>query len=163
MFAQHIVPLPYSFGTVERVLTDPGHAWTAGLDGAGGAELLARVGVKVAGVPVYKHVKLELGQPLLRVSSNRMLIPVSWHTYGGPPLFPVLEGHLEVDGASLEQTTLGLKANYAPPLGGLGRIIDRTLLRGLAQATVKDFVERLAEALEVQIRRSLQPPAHGGQ
>ncbi len=160
MFAQHVVLLPYSFGAVERVLSDTGHPWTARLDGAGGAELLARVGVKVAGVPVYRHVKLELGQPQVRIGVNRMLMPVSWHTSGGPPLFPVLEGHIEVEGASAEQTTISLKANYAPPLGGLGRIVDRTLLRGLAQATVKDFVERLAEALDVQIRRSSQPAAH---
>ncbi len=53
MFAQHDVVLAYSFSTVERVLSDPGHPWAAGLDGTGGAELLARVGVKVAGVPVY--------------------------------------------------------------------------------------------------------------
>lgn len=96
MFTQHVVLLPYRFGTVERVLSDPGHPWTAGLDGAGGAELLARVGMKVAGVPVYKHVELELGQPPVRIGSNRMLMPVSWHTSGGPPLFPVLEGHIEV-------------------------------------------------------------------
>jgi hypothetical protein len=159
MFTQHVVLLPYSFVTVERVLSDPGHSWTAGLDGAGGAELLARVGVKVAGVPVYKHVKLELAQPPLRIGSNRMLMSVSWHTSGGPPLFPVLEGHIEVEGASAEQTTLSLKANYAPPLGRLGRLVDRTLLRGLARATVKDFVERLAQALDVQIRRSSQPAA----
>jgi hypothetical protein len=160
MFAQHVVLLPHSFGTVERVLSDPQHPWTAGLDGAGGAELLARVGVKLAGVPVYKHVKLELGQPLLRIGSSRMLMPVGWRTSGGPPLFPILEGHLEVEGASPQQTTLGLKANYAPPLGGLGRLVDQTLLRGLAQATVKDFVERLAQALDVQIRSSSQPAAH---
>lgn len=160
MFAQHVVLLPYSFGTVERVLSDPRHPWTAGLDGAGGAELLARVGVKVAGVPVYKHVKLELGQPPVRIGSNRMLMSVSWHTWGGPPLFPVLEGHIEVEGASAEQTTLSLKANYAPPLGGLGRLVDRTLLRGLAQATVKDFVERLADGLDVQIQSSFPPEAH---
>jgi hypothetical protein len=52
-----------------------------------------------------------------------------------------------------------LKANYAPPLGRLGRLVDRTLLRGIAQATVKDFVERLAQALDVQIRSSSQPAA----
>ena len=45
MFAQHVVLLKYSFSTIERVLSDPRHPWTAGLDGAGGADLLARVGV----------------------------------------------------------------------------------------------------------------------
>ncbi len=160
MLAEHVVLLPFSFGAIARVLSDPQHPWTAGLDGAGGAELLARVGVKVAGVPVYKNVKLELGQPPVRIGSNRMLMRVSWHTLGGPPLFPSLEGHLELEGASPQQTTLGLKANYAPPLGGLGRLVDRTLLRGLAQATMKDFLERLAQALDVQIRSSSQPAAH---
>jgi hypothetical protein len=37
--------------------------------------------------------------------------------------------------------------------------VERVLLRGLAQATVKDFVERLAQALDVQIRSSSQPAA----
>ncbi len=160
MFAEHLVLLPYGFSTVERALADPRHPWTVGLDGAGGDELLARVGVRVVGVPVYKQVKLELGQPQLRIGANRMLMPVSWRTSGGPPLFPVLEGHLEVEGAGPEQTTLSLKANYQPPLGRLGRIADRTVLRGLAQATVKDFVERLAGELGVQIRKSSSPAAN---
>ena len=39
---------------------------------------------------------------------------------------------------------------YEPPLGPLGRAIDRVALRRVADSTVKDWVDRIALALETE-------------
>jgi hypothetical protein len=46
-----------------------------------------------------------------------------------------------------EQTRLSLEATYQPPLGPVGRVIDRVLLGRVAESTVKNWVDQLAEAL----------------
>ena len=50
-----------------------------------------------------------------------------------------------------ESTRLTLNARYDPPLGKLGELIDRALMHRLAQATIKDFVERLAGRVEAEL------------
>jgi hypothetical protein len=45
------------------------------------------------------------------------------------------------------RTQLSVSTRYQPPLGPLGRAIDRTLLHRVAEATIKDFVDRAGEAL----------------
>jgi hypothetical protein len=40
-----------------------------------------------------------------------------------------------------------MSARYVPPLGAVGRTIDRALLSRVAEATVKDFLDRVADAI----------------
>ena len=44
-------------------------------------------------------------------------------------------------------TQLSISARYVPPLGALGSAIDRALLHRVAEATMKDFLDRVATAL----------------
>ena len=53
-----------------------------------------------------------------------------------------------------EMTSLSLEGTYQPPLGPLGRVVDRVALRKFAEATVKDWVDRVAEAV------AASPQAH---
>jgi len=46
-----------------------------------------------------------------------------------------------------DQTKLSLEANYQPPMGPLGRVVDRVVLGRFAESTVKNWVDQLAEAL----------------
>jgi hypothetical protein len=43
-----------------------------------------------------------------------------------------------------EKTKLVLQGTYEPPLGAIGRAVDRTLLRNVAESTVQDWVDRVA-------------------
>jgi hypothetical protein len=45
------------------------------------------------------------------------------------------------------RTQLAISARYAPPLGPLGRAIDRVILFRVAEATLKDFLDRVGAAL----------------
>ncbi len=47
-------------------------------------------------------------------------------------------------GARLE---LSISARYTPPLGAFGRVLDRAVLHRVAEATVKDFLDRAAQIL----------------
>jgi len=40
-----------------------------------------------------------------------------------------------------------MSARYVPPLGALGRVIDRAVLFRVAEATIKDFLDRVREAV----------------
>jgi hypothetical protein len=150
MFAQHSVTLAHPSDKVAAVVAAPSHPWSVGLDG-GGRELLAKVGVQVGRLPIYKHVQLTLGELPSAIPTDRVMLPVSWEAVGGPPLFPALEGTLHVQPAEAGSTRLTLNARYDPPLGKLGELIDHALMHRLAQATIKDFVERLAGRLEAEL------------
>jgi len=150
VFAQHTVYLPYRSRRLVALLSAPGHSWTIALDG-NGHEHLARVGVRIGQVPLYKHVKLTLGQVPEVVRGDSVMLPVSWEAVGGPPLFPRMEGILHINPEGDEMARLTLNACYEPPLGTLGEVLDRALLRHLAQATIEDFVVRLAASLEAEL------------
>jgi hypothetical protein len=152
MFAQHSVALAHRSDKVAAILAAPSHPWSVGLDGDG-RELLAKVGVRVGRLPIYKHVQLTLGELPSAIPSDRVMLPVSWEAVGGPPLFPRMEGTLHVQPDRAQTTRLTLNARYDPPLGRLGELIDRALMHKLAQATIKDFVERLADRLEAELGR----------
>ena len=50
-----------------------------------------------------------------------------------------------------------MSARYVPPLGAVGRAIDRALLFRVAEATIKDFLDRVAR----RDRRAARAPADG--
>jgi len=128
MFSRHSIDLPFPFSEAEERLL--GRKWVVGRD-HGGGDLLAAVGVRIPGVPSYKHVKLVIGGNADRIRAGRTLMPISWHTSGGPPLFPRLDGHLELEAID-GRCRLALNASYDPPIGQLGELIDRALLGRLA-------------------------------
>jgi hypothetical protein len=94
---------------------------------------LARyVRVKVAGAHVDKEA---------------VVVPITWRALEGQALFPTFEGRLRLyrvpDGAN----QLKLDGHYAPPGGVLGRAADAAAMYAVAQATVEEFVERIAGVL----------------
>lgn len=149
MLAQHAVTIASRSDRVATILSAPGHHWTVGLDGDG-REHLARVGIQIGRLPIYKHVQLEVGQSPTQQGES-LLLPVSWKVVGGPALFPRMEGILHVQPADVNETLLTLSATYDPPLGKLGEMLDRALMHRVADATIRDFVERLAVQLTAEL------------
>jgi hypothetical protein len=155
VLAQGTTLIPYSSMAVTRVLTDPRHPWTISLDGDGQAQL-AKVGVKLGNVPIYKHVRLEVGASRVAAHRESVMLAVNWTAAGGPPLFPRMEGTLHADRYGSQSTRLTLNARYDPPMGALGNLIDRALMHRLAQSTMDDFVIRLAASLTDELRRETE-------
>ena len=147
MFARYYLELPLPAEDVERaVLADPG-AWVPGIArqaSARGEALLAEVGFG-DGLRIGKQVSLEFGAPI-RMPSKTVL-PIQWRAAAGESLFPALDADLEVAPLGSHATQLSMSARYVPPMGALGRAIDKALLHRVAEATIKDFLDRVAETL----------------
>jgi hypothetical protein len=150
MFARATATITQPAAAVAAILTAPGHPWRVALDGNGG-ELLAKVGITVGRIPVYKHVQLTVGPTSVTSETGRAMLPVEWEAIGGPPIFPKMEGTLHVEPDGPRMTNLTLNARYDPPMGDLGRLIERVLMHRVAQMTMNNFIERLAGALSAEL------------
>lgn len=146
MLVYYFVHVP---GTVEKIaqsLTDsPGEltVW-AKLAYEGGEELRTRI--EPAGWLPAKEVEIVLGRPRQRLGT--VTVPISWKATGPDLLFPVLEGDLIVEAVGVDLTQITLRGSYKPPLGPVGKILDRALFHRLAEACVKNFMDRIQAALD---------------
>ncbi len=147
MFARYFIELPLDAKQVERGLTRgpsdevPGFARAATHHGD---LLLADVGFG-GDVRVERPVVIEFGAPV-RVN-GRVRIPMRWTPTGPGGIFPALDADLEIGTLAPGRTQLAMSARYTPPLGPLGRAIDRVVLFRVAEATLKDFLDRVGAAL----------------
>jgi hypothetical protein len=84
-------------------------------------------------------------------------LPLTWEPIGMEGLLPRLEADLEVGSLGGGRTQLAISARYRPPLGAVGRAVDRVLLHRVAEATVKDFLDRVGAAIMAKVT---SPAAH---
>jgi hypothetical protein len=113
-----------------------------------GEELRTRVG-PIDGA-FAKEVRLELG--IAQIHRSGLVYPISWSATGAEVLFPRLNADLLISHVGHNQTTISLEGTYEPPLGTLGKVVDRIMLRNVADSTVKAWVDRLAGAMTVGSR-----------
>jgi hypothetical protein len=147
VFARYFIELPIPPDRVEEVLTAGPRRLLATLaEGANhrGEELLAEVGFGER-IRMKRDVLIELGSPAR--SSSKTVFPLRWQASGHPGLFPALDADLEVAPLGDARTQLAMSARYVPPFGAVGRAIDRALLSRVAEATLKDFLDRLGVAI----------------
>ena len=114
-----------------------------------GHTVLADVGIPMAGGRLGKQVQIELGDAV--ETPSRTWLPLTWKATGPESLFPSMEGELEAAPLGKELTQIGLSARYKPPFGALGSTLDRMFLHRVAEATVQDFVWRVAAAVQDQV------------
>lgn len=147
MFVRYFVELPLAREIVaERMEADP-QTWLPPIVGAAserGDALLAEVGFGER-PRIARRVDVETG-PVARLGVTTLL-PLAWKASSAASLFPLLTAHLEVAEIVPTRTQLAISAVYEPPLGLLGRAADRALLHRVAEATVKDFLDRVAARL----------------
>ena len=110
-----------------------------------GEQLRARVGPSEG---LAREVKLEIG--IAEIHAYGLVYPVQWTAAEAALLFPDLTADLILSSRGSHETELTLKGTYQPPLGTLGKLADRTVLHRVAEATVKDWMDRLAAALGVE-------------
>jgi hypothetical protein len=145
MFVQYYTHVPVSMSTVEaRIEEVRAHFedW-AGVAYRDGEELHATVGPGAGGYA--KKVRLEIG--LAEIRRSGVVYPIQWTAVGAKGLFPRLTADLILSHVGEEKTKLSLQGTYEPPLGMVGRAVDRTLLRNVAESTVQDWVDRVAAAV----------------
>ena len=152
VFARYFIELPIDPNRVERALTREPDTWLPGLASEAnhrGDTLLAEIGFGDR-IRVARTVAIELGQPVR--TAGKVVLPLRWTPTDAPGLFPALEADLEVAPLPPDRTQLAMSARYIPPLGPLGKAIDRAILYRVAEATIKDFLDRVGAALAVGAR-----------
>lgn len=153
MFTYYFVVVPGPFEEVERALLEvldglPGHADVAYREGE---ELRSRL--RPGDGAIAKTIRLDVGNPHQQDGQAR--IPLTWEATGTPGLFPRMDADLVLAAVGPELTHLEFRGTYRPPLGPIGRVLDRSLLHRVAEASVKRFVDRLAGALLERLGRSV--------
>lgn len=153
MFARYYVELPLEAAAVEASLT-ASHDWLPGLARDAnhhGDVLLSEVGFG-DDVRLARKVEIELGQAVRM--PTKTVVPLRWHATGVGGLFPSLDADLEVAPLGPMRTQLAISARYVPPLGAVGRAIDRALLFRVAEATLKDFLDRVRASVLAEVSTS---------
>ena len=160
MFLRSYTEMEVPFEVAERVLLRAPDGWLP--EAAGDAErrrerLLADVGFGRR-VRFHRPVEVEV-RPALRLS-GRTVLPIAWHSADREWLFPTLEADLELAPLSDRTTQIALTGRYSPPLGSVGRAVDRAVLHRVAEATVRDFVDRVAARIRAGAPEVLDARAH---
>jgi len=146
MFVRYYLDIAASFHDVEGAILDDPETWVPGLLRAaehGGQHLLAEVGFAVDTRRIDKQVQIELGAPIR--TPSKTVLPMTWRATRPEGLFPHLDADIEVASLGADRTQLSISARYRAPMGALGRMLDRALLHRVAEATVKDFLDRVGE------------------
>jgi hypothetical protein len=124
--------------------------WVAGLANAAeedGETLYLQIGPKWAHGRVTREVEVLLGP--MRERGEATVVPLIWKATGLTSLFPVLDGDLELAPLGPNECRLTLTASYLPPFGHLGRTLDNALMHRVAQSTLRSFLARVGNNLQV--------------
>ncbi len=151
MFARYFVELAGDRDDIERVVLDAPQRWLPTLATSAnhrGDRLLAEVGFG-DDVRIARTVALTVGEPIRL--TDRTTIALGWLASGPGGLFPALDADLEVSPLEEGRCQLAISARYEPPLGAVGRAIDRALLARVAEATIKDFLDRVRDSIARQL------------
>lgn len=152
MFIRYYLDLEIPFEEAESALTSAPDEWVPGLarDAGDRADrLLTEVGFSIADGRLDRQVEIGFDAPFRL--PNKTLLPMWWRVTSAEQLFPALDADIEVAALGPNRTQLSMSARYHPPMGAIGRVLDRTLLHRVAEATVKDFLDRVGEGLSARI------------
>jgi hypothetical protein len=156
MFVRYYADLARPFEDVEPHLLDEPGRWLPGIFEAAedrGTRLLADVGFDVGhDRRVEKRVEIRIDDAY-RIPGKTTL-PIAWSATGSEHLFPSLEGDLELAALGARRSQLSISARYRPPLGLVGQALDRALMHRVAEATLKDFLDRVVDALDAPMHAS---------
>jgi len=148
MYITHSVHINRSVEDCSEALAGEPGKWFPRL----GGKNVGRVEVHVAGVPIRKKVVVEVGQPVK--TSSWASIPLNWKATFPEKLFPAMTGKVELAPVDQGVTKLTVSGMYEPPLGAVGRQIDEALMHGIAEATVKELADSIANRLNKAIASS---------
>jgi hypothetical protein len=75
-------------------------------------------------------------------------LAIRWEAAGpAGALFPVLDADIRLAPVGAHATVLTMAGTYRPPLGPVGRALDRALLHRVASATIRHFIAQVAAGI----------------
>jgi hypothetical protein len=154
MFIRYYLELDLPVTEAGRSLLADPSSWVPGIAREADdrtERLLAEVGFVLGDTRrIDKEVEFRVGSP--RTVHSTTILPVSWSARGGDRLFPHLDADIEIAPLGSYRTQLSISARYRPPLGTLGQALDKALLHRVAEATIKDFLDRTGERIASTVR-----------
>lgn len=108
-----------------------------------GEELHSKVGPWEGGFA--KEVDLVIGTA--EIHRTGIAYPITWTATNAELLFPSLKANLLLAHVGKHTTRIAFEGTYDPPLGPIGKLADRALLGRFAEATVRNWLDRLASSL----------------
>jgi hypothetical protein len=112
-------------------------------------DLRLTVDLGVAGAAMSVRVRLELAG-----GRNATAFPISIAAREHTDWFPAFNGEVRSEEQDRLTSRLRLTGGYDVPLGAVGIIVNRRVLGGAAQRSLRAFVERLRDDVLDEIRRS---------
>jgi hypothetical protein len=107
---------------------------------------LARVGPLGEEPGISKLVSVRFGEVTVR--EGFAVAAMRWQATGpGGTLFPALDADITLTKMGNDATILAVWGVYRPPFGVLGAGLDRMVMRRVAQATIRTFVDRIGAAI----------------
>lgn len=79
---------------------------------------------------------------------DQVVLAMSWTATGATALFPRMEADLKIEPLGPALTQLSFEGSYQPPLGAPGAAMDRWALHRVAEASVKNLVDLIAQDLD---------------
>jgi hypothetical protein len=152
MFVRYFVELPFRNEDVEHVLRRDPESWLPTLArqaNSRGERLLAHVGTG-GGLRIHRTVEVVVGSPVALTS--KVILPLAWRPTSASGLLPSMDADLELAPLGADACQLAMNARYEPPLRGLGKALDQALLHRVAEATVKDLLDRIGELVRRDMR-----------
>lgn len=99
-----------------------------------------------SGGALAKSVELEIKDRY--AGPDQAVLALSWIATGATALFPRMEADLKIEPLGRDLTQLSLEGSYEAPMGAPGAVLDRWALHRVAEASVKNLVDRVAQDLE---------------
>lgn len=96
-------------------------------------------------------VQLELGQARDDMPNA---LPVHLRAKRNPDAFPVFEGRIGVDGSGPSSSTMWLAGTYRTPRNPMAAFIDAAMMGKVADLTLRNFVDDIADAAQREGERS---------
>lgn len=117
---------------------------------ATGGRVLARAGF--AGLS--KAVEVSVLEPQLR--GDITVMALRWSATGPfGDLFPTLDANLEISAANADQSRVALIGSYRPPLGPVGEVLDRAVLRRAGAVTIRHWLRGARAAVTTADHREV--------
>ena len=149
MFIYDFVQVDMPFGAVRHHLLHGGDVWLSRLATAalrGERYPTAQINISAGDdAHVSKRVTIEVDAPY--ENDGLLRVPFRWRATGPSGLFPALDGDIELARLDHDRTHICVMGRYDPPLGAVGRILDRIVLHHFAEGTIRAFLISVAADL----------------
>jgi hypothetical protein len=144
MFIRHDRRIERPFEELIDRFVSPAREWVPDLavDPENGTQVVR----STLGTPnVTKQVEMRVREAF--VHDGGAVIPIRLVATGPKGLFPQLDADLELVPDGPDASRLTLLGSYRLPLGPLGEVIDRSLLHSFREASIENFMDRVAAVL----------------